>query len=146
MSTSSSTRSGITLSFVPARMMVGARVVCVQAWAWRASPTIGSSSQKASIRSGSSSGSASSGGKPIPSMNRVHASCSWAWGRYSSIRRTTSAALTRALSVRRGWLPWPGVPRTVSRHQKTPFSPTMTGSRGVPSAPPIGKPPDSVMT
>ena len=36
-------------------------------------------------------------------MNRVHASCSSAWGRYSSMRRTTSAALTSALSVRRGW-------------------------------------------
>ena len=45
MSTSSSTRSGITLIFVPARMMVGAMVVWVQAWAWRASPTRGSSSQ-----------------------------------------------------------------------------------------------------
>ncbi len=80
MSTSSSTRSGITLILVPARMTVGAIVVWVQAWAWRARPTRGSSSQKSSIRSGSSRGSASSGGKPIPSMKRVHASCSWACG------------------------------------------------------------------
>ena len=127
-------------------MMVGAMVVWVQAWAWRARPSRGSSSQKSSIRSGSSSGSLSSGGNPSPSMKRTHASCSSARGRYSSMRRTTSAALTSALSVRRGWLAWPGVPRTVRMHQNTPFSPTMTGSRGSPSVPAMGKPPDSVMT
>ena len=80
MSTSSSTRSGMTLSLVPARMRVGAMVVWVQAWAWRARPTSGRSSQNWSMRSGSSRGSASSGGKPMPSMNRIHASWSWASG------------------------------------------------------------------
>ena len=79
-------------------------------------------------------------------MKRTQASCSSARGRYSSIRRTTSAALTSALSVRSGWLAWPGVPLTVRTHQKTPFSPTITGRRGSPSLPTMGNPPDSVMT
>ena len=68
-------------------------------------------------------------------------------GWYSAIRRTTSAALTRALSVRRGIDPCPGVPLTRIRHQYVPFSPTMTGNlipvvegRG------IRNPPDSVIT
>ena len=45
------------------------------------------------------------------------------------MRRTTSAAVTSALSVRNGCDPWPGVPRTVSFDQKVPFSPTSTGRR-----------------
>ena len=45
-----------------------------------------------------------------------------------------------AVVARRG----PGVPRTVMVHQKTPFSPVMTGRR-TPSGPAMGKPPASVM-
>ena len=41
MSTSRSTRSGMTLTLVPACIMVGAMVVWVQAWAWRARPSSG---------------------------------------------------------------------------------------------------------
>ena len=48
------------------------------------------------------------------------------------MRRTTSAAFTRALSVRSGIEPCPGVPRTRSLHQYVPFSATMTGSFGPP--------------
>ena len=42
MSTCRGTRSGMTLTLVPACMTVGAIVVWVQAWAWRARPSAGS--------------------------------------------------------------------------------------------------------
>ncbi len=61
------------------------------------------------------------------------------------MRRTTSAAVTRALSVRNGREPWPGVPATVSRRQLAPFSPTVTPSTW-PLLVGIGTPPLSVMT
>ncbi len=46
------------------------------------------------------------------------------------MRRTTSAAFTRALSVRHGCDPWPAVPemRRLILHQPLPFSATITGS------------------
>ena len=144
MSTSRRTRSGITFTLVPACMTVGAMVVWVQAWAWRARPSAGNSSQKAPMASGSSSGPAMSGGSPIPSTKRRQASWMSAAGWYSARRRTTSAALTRALSVRSGCEACPGVPRTVKVHQKTPFSPVRTGRR-TPSGDSMGKPPASVM-
>jgi len=56
-----------------------------------------------------------------------------AWGANSLTRRTTSAAVTSALSVRNGWEPWPGVPRTRSFDQNVPFSAVSTGRR-IPSA------------
>ena len=63
------------------------------------------------------------------------------------MRRTTSAAFTRALSVRNGIEPWPGVPLTRIRRQYAPFSPTMTGSFGPPAeGSGIRNPPDSVIT
>ena len=62
-------------------------------------------------------------------------------------RCTTSAALTRALSVRNGIEPCPGVPRTTRVTQPRPFSPTMTGS-SLSVAPGTGSdiPPVSVIT
>ena len=53
----------------------------------------------------------------MPSTKRRQMSWIWVSGRYSAMRRTTSAALTSALSVRSGCDAWPGVPLTVSRHQ-----------------------------
>src|SRR4026208_2222516 len=44
------------------------------------------------------------------------------------MRRTPSAAVTSALSVRNGREPWPGVPATVRCRQFAPFSPTGTPS------------------
>ena len=132
MSTSISTWSGITFVFVPPLMIVGANVVCVHACAWRAKP-IGSSSQKSCSLSSSSRFAFHSGPKSTPSMNRRHVSWIIVGGRYSASRRTTSAAVTSALSVRNGCDAWPGVPCTVMRHQYEPFSPTITGRRG-PSA------------
>ena len=64
-------------------------------------------------------------------------------------RRTTSAALTKALSVRRGCDACPGVPRMVSVHQWVPFSPVMTGKRtpeGVAHRKPTGFGDDVVAT
>ena len=51
MSTSRSTRSGMTLVFVPPWTTVGANVVCVHAWDWRAIPS-GSSASAPSKSSG----------------------------------------------------------------------------------------------
>ena len=81
----------------------------------------------------------------MPSMKLRQTSWIIVGGRNSAIRRTTSAAVTRALSVRSGCEAWPGVPCTVSRHQWLPFSPTMTGSF-MPDGEGIGMPPDSVIT
>ncbi len=61
------------------------------------------------------------------------------------MRRTTSAAVTSALSVRNGCDPCPGVPFTRILVQKVPFSPTTTGRRG-PAGVGIWKPPASVST
>ena len=61
------------------------------------------------------------------------------------MRRTTSAAVTSALSVRNGREPWPGVPATVRCRQLAPFSPTVTPST-CPSRVGIGTPPLSVIT
>ena len=116
MSTSTSTRSGITLVLVPPWMIVGANVVCVHACAWRASP-IGSVSQNSVRRSSSSSAAFHSGPKSTPSMNRRQVSWMWVGGWNVASRRTTSAAVTSALSVRNGCDAWPGVPRTEMRHQ-----------------------------
>ena len=66
-------------------------------------------------------------------------------GRYSAMRRTTSAAFTSALSVRNGVDACPGVPLTRSVPHQVPFSPTMIGSL-LPVGVGIGKPPASVMT
>ena len=66
-------------------------------------------------------------------------------GWYSAIRCTTAAAVTSALSVLYGWLPWPGVPDTRSWAQWLPFSATITGSFR-PVGLGIGMPPDSVIT
>ena len=93
--------SGITFVFVPPWMIVGANVVCVHACAWRASP-IGSSSQKSCRCSSSSSAAFHSGPKSTPSMKRRHVSWMCVGGRYSARRRTISAAVTSALSVRNG--------------------------------------------
>ena len=49
---------------------------------------------------------------PCPSTNWRHASWIWVGGWYSAMRRTTSAAVTSALSVRNGCDPCPGVPCT----------------------------------
>ncbi len=54
MSTSSSTRSGITFVLVPPWATVGANVVCVHACQWRATPTGSSASASASPSSLSS--------------------------------------------------------------------------------------------
>ena len=75
----------------------------------------------------------------MPSTKRRHASWMSAGVSCSASRRTTSAALTSALSVRSGCDACPGVPRTVMVHQNAPFSPVMTGRR-TPSGLPIGKP------
>ena len=45
------------------------------------------------------------------------------------MRRTTSDAVTTALSVRKGCEPWPGVPLIRSFDQNVPFSAVSTGSR-----------------
>ena len=66
-------------------------------------------------------------------------------GLYSAMRRTTSAAFTRALSTRKLCEPWPGVPVTRRVHQKQPFSATISGSFSPPGVS-VGMPPDSVMT
>ena len=102
-------------------------VVWVQAWAWRARPSAGRVSQNSPMRSGSSNGPVNSAGSPMPSTKRRHASWMSAGVSCSASRRTTSAAFTKALSVRRGCEACPGVPRTVMVHQKAPFSPVMTG-------------------
>ena len=72
-----------------------------------------------------------------------HSSWKRGAGRYSARRCTTAAALTSALSMRNGIEPWPGVPRTRSRRQATPFSPTVTPIVGA-SAEPSWRPPLSV--
>ena len=87
----------------------------------------------------------SSGSKCIPSTNWRHDSWICVCGRKSAMRRTTSAAVTSALSVRNGCEPCPGVPCTRILVQNVPFSPTSTGSRG-PAGDGIWKPPDSVST
>ncbi len=56
MSTCRSTRSGITLILVPPWAIVGANVVWVQAWNWRAIPTGSVVAARPSKASGSSSG------------------------------------------------------------------------------------------
>jgi len=61
MSTSISTRSGMTFTFVPPWAMLGEKVVCVQAWASRARarlsmPRTVSSTRVASVRPAVSSG------------------------------------------------------------------------------------------
>ena len=61
MSTWRLTRSGITLIFVPAWAIVGANVVWVQAWNWRAMPT-GNTSQASRNVSGSRRGCTISSG------------------------------------------------------------------------------------
>ena len=145
MSTSTSTESGITLVLVPPWMTVGANVVCVHACAWRASP-IGSSSQKSASVS-----SVEQVRVPLrPEVDaldeaapRVVDHASAAGTRRGAL--TISAAVTNALSVRNGCDAWPGVPRTVMRHQYEPFSPTITGRRG-PRGVGIWKPPASVTT
>ena len=78
-------------------------------------------------------------------MNWRHVSWIIVGGRYSARRRTTSAAVTSALSVRNGCDACPGVPFTEMRHQYEPFSPTITGSRGPPALG-IWNPPASVTT
>ena len=78
-------------------------------------------------------------------MKRRHVSWICVGGRYSASRRTISAAVTSALSVRNGCDAWPGVPRTVMRHQYEPFSADdhrQARPRGVG----IWKPPASVTT
>ena len=102
---------------VPPCTTVGAMVVWVQAWAWRARPIIGSASHISQKPSAVTNGVAISSGKSRPATNRFHVSWMRVSGRYSAIRRTTSAALISALSVRRGCEAWPGVPRTRSLHQ-----------------------------
>ena len=129
MSTSISTLSGMTLVLVPPVMTVGANVVWVHACACRARP-IGSSWQNSVRRLSSSSAALNSAPKSTPSMKRRHVSWMCVGGSYSASRRTTSAAVTSALSVRNGCDACPGVPGTVMRHQYEPFSPTMTGRRG----------------
>ena len=130
MSTSRSTVSGMTFVFTPPCRTVGANVVCVQACTMRASPASGVDSTKARTRSGSRSASVTSAGKSEASRNRRHMSCTVVSGRYSAIRRTTSAALTKALSERNGIDACPADPRTRIRHQYVPFSATTTGSLG----------------
>ena len=98
MSICRSTRSGITLILVPPWAMVGANVVCVQAWNCRAIPT-GSASHASMNRSGSRSGPTSSSGYSIPSRNCRQTSWISVAGSYSARRCTTFAAVTRALSV-----------------------------------------------
>ena len=71
-----------------------------------------------------------SGSKCMPSTKWRHDSWIWVCGRNSAIRRTTSAAVTSALSVRKGCDPCPGVPRTRILVQNVPFSATSTGRRG----------------
>ncbi len=80
----------------------------------------------------------------MPSTKRRHASWMSAGVSCSASLRTTSAAFTKALSVRRGCDAWPGVPRTVMVHQNAPFSPVITGRRTPPGLA-MGKPPASVM-
>ena len=84
--------------FVPPWAMVGANVVWVQAWNWRAMPT-GSASQASTSVSGSSSGPTTSSGYSMPSRNWRQMSWISVAGWYSAIRWTTAAAVTRALSV-----------------------------------------------
>jgi hypothetical protein len=55
------------------------------------------------------------------------------------------AAVTSALSVRKGREPWPGVPWTTRRRQFPPFSPTDTRSLW-PEGVGMGTPPLSVTT
>ena len=147
MSTSSSTVSGMMFVFTPPCTMVGANVVCVHAWTIRASPTSGTLSKNALTCAGSSSMDAISGGRSEASTKRRHTSCNWVSGWNSAMRRTTSAAFTSALSVRRGIDPCPGVPWTRSLHQYVPFSATMTGSFGpLIDGRGMRKPPASVTT
>ena len=144
MSTWMSTWSGITFVFVPPWITVGANVVCVHEYTTRDRP---SGSVPAKSRSSSSFRRASrnSGGYCMPSTNPRHVSPIRVGGRYSCRRRTTSAAVTTALSVRNGCDACPGVPRTVSFDQYVPFSSTITGRRA-PTDVGIWKPPDSVRT
>ena len=91
------------------------------------------------MRCGSSSACFSSSGTFSDSTRAGHSSWNRGAGRYSARRCTTAAALTSALSMRNGIEPWPGVPRTRSRRQATPFSPTVTpiaGASGLPSCRP----------
>ena len=91
--------SGITLIFVPPWAMVGAKVVWVQAWNWRAMP-IGSASMAPMKSSGDrAAGRPAPPGSPSPSRNRRQMSWISVAGAYSAIRWTTAAAVTRALSV-----------------------------------------------
>ena len=71
--------SGITLILVPPVTMVGAMVVWVQAWNWRAMPSgsVSSTSAKPSV---DSSGSVSVSGKPSAVMKRRHTSWIWVAG------------------------------------------------------------------
>ena len=74
MSTSKSTRSGMTLTLVPPRTTVGAKVVCVHACACRASPIIGSASHISTKPSAVRNGVLRSDGKSMPSTKRRHVS------------------------------------------------------------------------
>ena len=86
-------------------------------------PSGSSASAVARASSGSSSASVSSGveaacPRRIGATTRGSASAGW----YSAMRRTTSAAVTSALSVRNGCEPCPGVPCTRIFVQNVPFS------------------------
>ncbi len=113
MSTSISTRSGMTFVFVPPCTTVGANVVCVHECAMRAEAERQLVDRLAEALLAASSTS----GRPRPCTRRrqVPLSSGGAW--YSASRRTTSAAVTSALSVRYGDDACPGVPRTVSFDQ-----------------------------
>ena len=146
MSTSMSMRSGMTLIFDPPCTTLGENVVWVQACARRANPSGSRCAHRLQHAVGIDQRRLELGrqlelGRRSGATRRGCAPSGW----YSARRRTTSAAVTSALSVRNGIEPWPGVPRTTSRRQLTPFSPTVTGSFG-PDLVGIGTPPLSVMT
>ena len=100
------------LIFEPPWTMFGEKVVCVQAWNCRAMPSGQVLDRRRMKPSGESEAAAISSGRSMPATNRRHDVVDVGAGRRSSaMRRTTSAALTSALSVRKGWEPCPGVPR-----------------------------------
>ena len=135
----------MTLVFVPPWATVGAMVVWVQAWNWRAMPG-GRSARASTRRSGSSSGAVTSSGSAMPAEERRQVSWMWVSGLVVGQPLHDPRRGDQGVVGVVGQRGVPGVPVTRSVHQHDPFSPTSTGSRRSPSPPATGMPPDSVMT
>ena len=121
----------------------GENVVCVQAWRWVAAPTRGIASSAASMRSRVEQRllqlvvDAERLDLAAPQLVELRG------GPVVGEALHDGGRLDSALSMRNGIEPWPGVPRTRSRRQATPFSPTVTPIGGA-SGLPVCRPPLSV--